>query len=203
VASASAPAVPVVPPSESAGALESLLLHRRTSYDFDRSRPLSSREIGRLAWAAQGITHEGGKRTAPSAGGLHPLELYVVALRVSDLEPGVYRYDPHGSRLVAHRPGDRAEALVAAALGQEPVRHAAAVFVLAGVWERTTAKYGARGRDYVLIEAGHASQNLMLAAVSLELKVVPVGGFYQDKMDAWLGVDGARESVLYLNCVAY
>jgi SagB-type dehydrogenase family enzyme len=81
------------------------------------------------------------------------------------------------------------------------LREAAAVFAITGIPERTTGKYGERGRRYVLLEAGHAAQNVLLQAVSLDLGAVPVGAFRDDALDGLLGVDGERESALYLIAV--
>ena len=73
--------------------LERLLQQRRSVRTFGKA-PLSLAEVGQLLWAAQGISHPRGLRTAPSAGALYPLELYVVAGKVEGLPPAVYRYLP-------------------------------------------------------------------------------------------------------------
>ena len=65
-----------------------------------------------------------------------------------------------------------------AALEQEAITQAPAVFVIAAVYERTSRKYGsARTPRYVHMEAGHAAQNLLLEAVALGLRGVPIGAF--------------------------
>jgi len=56
--------------------------------------------------AAQGITHPGGYRTAPSAGVLYPLDVYVVAGNVDSLRPGTYKYRPQGHELEKVAGGD-------------------------------------------------------------------------------------------------
>ena len=75
-----------------------------------------------------------------------------------------------------------------AALRQEAVRDAPAVVVLAGVYERTAKKYGARAERYVHMEAGHAAQNLLLQAVSLGLAAVPIGAFDDDEVQRSLNL---------------
>jgi len=64
-----------------------------------------------------------------------------------------------------------------AALDQEAIGSAPAVFVFSAVYERTAAKYGDRASRYVHIEAGHACQNLLLQATAQGLASVPVGAF--------------------------
>jgi SagB-type dehydrogenase family enzyme len=156
--------------------LEGLLNQRRSVRDF-ADLPLGLAEVGQLAWAAQGETHGDGLRTAPSAGALYPLELYVVAGAVDGLEPGVYRYRPQAHSLEATGEGDRRSALARAALGQSWLSEAAAVFVFAAVYERTAWKYGTRAERYVHMEVGHAGQNLFLQAEAQGLGTVVVGAF--------------------------
>lgn len=131
-------------------------------------------------WAAQGITHPTGLRTAPSAGARYPLELYVVAGNVDGLAAGVYHYQTEGHRLTRLQGGDLRTALAQAAHAQGRVRDAAAVVVFAAVYERTTRKYGERGVRYLHMEAGHAAQNLYLQAQTLGLATVVVGAFVDE-----------------------
>lgn len=151
--------------------LEECLRRRRSVREF-RSTPLGNRELGQLLWAAQGITHPDGLRTAPSAGALYPLETHVATAS------GLYHYEPRGHQLHRRSGRDLRRALYKAALEQEAVGEAPAVFVLAAVHERTARKYGAtRATRYVALEAGHAAQNLLLQAVALGLGAVVVGAF--------------------------
>lgn len=159
--------------------LETLLQQRRSVRDY-RNSPLALSDISQLLWAAQGVTQRQGLRTAPSAGALYPLELYVVAGRVDGLPAGVYHYQPGGHRLLATYRGDRRDGLAQAALGQSWLADAAAVVVFAAVYERTARKYGERAARYVHMETGHAAQNLFLQAGALGLDSVVVGAFDDD-----------------------
>lgn len=156
--------------------IEGALLERRSMRDYKKG-PLMLSEVSQLLWAAQGITDPKGFRTAPSAGALYPLEVYIVVGNVSDLPAGVYKYKPRGHELVRISKGDKRSELSAAALGQPWVKGGAAVIVFSAVYERTTQKYGERGIRYVHIEAGHAAQNVYLQAVSLHLGTVVIGAF--------------------------
>lgn len=162
--------------------LEEALSKRRSVREFTED-PLTLEEIGQLLWAAQGVTHPDGYRTAPSAGALYPLEIYVVTAE------GVHYYDPQGHLLSLHQPGDLRAALHTVALRQEPVLKAPAVFVITAVYERTEKKYGKeRSPLYVHLEAGHAAQNLLLQAVALDLGGVPIGAFIDDKVKGVLSL---------------
>jgi SagB-type dehydrogenase family enzyme len=140
-------------------------------------------DVGQVLWAAQGITNDRGYRTTPSAGALYPLEVYVVAGSVVDLEAGVYRYRPDGHLLVRIGGGDRRADLQAAAVDQASVGDAPATLVIAAVPERTTAKYGERGTRYVAMEAGHAAENVYLQAAALNLGTVAIGAFDDDRVE--------------------
>ena len=60
---------------------------------------LTLAEISQLL-SPQGITHPGGYRTAPSAGALYPLEVYVVAGNLDGIRPGIYKYRPQGHEMM-------------------------------------------------------------------------------------------------------
>lgn len=163
------------PRSTGSTSVEQALASRHSVRAFRRG-PLTVAQVSQLLWAAQGITH-GGLRTAPSAGALYPLEVYLVVGEVEGLAPGVYRYaaDQHAMRQVAN--GDVRESLSVAALWQESVGHGAIALVFTAVYERTTGKYGERGVRYAHIEVGHAAQNVYLQAEALGLGTVIVGAF--------------------------
>jgi SagB-type dehydrogenase family enzyme len=143
------------------------------------------------------MTDPKGLRTAPSAGALYPLELYVVAGNVDGLPAGVYKYRPDSHELLSIVKGDRRNDLCNAALVQSSIKRAALVLVLSGVYERTTAKYGDRGIRYVHMEAGHAAQNVYLQAVALQLGTVAIGAFRDEEVKKMLKMM-AREMPLYV-----
>lgn len=171
--------------------LEAALAARRSVREFS-SEPLTLTEVSQLLWAAQGLNRGDGGRTTPSAGALYPLELYVVVGNVERLAAGAYRYEPYGHRIARLAAGDRRAALSDAALRQEWMRDAAVILVLAALYERTTVKYGDRGRRYVHMEVGHAAQNIYLQAAALELGTTFVGAFQDDRVTAVLGLPNAQ-----------
>ena len=167
------------PVQDSDTSIEAALLARRSVRSYQDS-PLTVDEISQLLWAAQGITSPRGFRTAPSAGALYPLEIYIVAGNVNDLPDGVYKYRPDKHELAKMLDGDKRNEICTAALGQTSVRNAPAVIVISAAYERTTVKYDDRGIKYVHMESGHAAQNVFLQAVPLNLGTVVIGAFYDD-----------------------
>ena len=159
--------------------LGQLLQQRRSLREYS-PQPVSLAQVSQLLWAAQGITDSRGFRTAPSAGALYPLELYVVAGNVTGMEAGVYHYQIKSHRLVQHVAGDKRKALAQAAYMQSWLGDAPVVFVFSADYKRTSKKYGTRAKRYVQMEVGHAAQNLFLQAGDLDLGSVVVGAFYDD-----------------------
>ncbi|MCS6817056.1 MAG: SagB/ThcOx family dehydrogenase [Acidobacteriota bacterium] len=183
------------PRLESAVSLERALHQRRSVREFDSKRMISLEEISQLLWSAQGITASGGFRTAPSAGALYPLEVYLVAGHVQNLPAGIYHYQPDGHQLRRVALGDRRKQIARAALQQEALYEAPATIVFSVIYERTTQKYRERGRQYALIEVGHAAQNVLLQAVALGLGAVPIGAFYDHELRQVMGMKGHEEPI--------
>ncbi len=196
------------PPATTGGApLTTALAGRRSVRDF-AATPLRLPDVAQLLWAAPGVTRaeptapptwqpqwgewRGGRRTAPSAGAMYPLELYLLAGAVDGLEAGLYRYVPQQHALARVGAPDRA-ALAAAALGQGMLARAPAVVIVTGVYARTAAKYGERAPRYVHIEVGAAAENLLLQAEALGLGGVFIGAFRDQAVREALGLPAEHE----------
>lgn len=176
---------------------ESVVNRRRSVREFSGSS-ISLNQVSQLLWAAQGITNPNGYRTAPSAGALYPLEIYLVVGAVTNLNPGIYRYNPQQHNLEQTAEGYKLTDLAKSAFGQSWIAKGSVVLVISAIYERTTHKYGsARGRRYVHMEAGHAAQNVLLQAVSLDLKTLVVGAFDGDSIKNVLRLR-PEEQPLYL-----
>ncbi len=181
-------------------------LARRRSVRRFAATPLGLPELAAVLRAGYGVTGElegEGEpqlvRAAPSGGALYPLELSIAARRVDGLEPGLYHFDPLADVLEVTEPG--LPAVAATTPFAEAAGTAAAVIVVSAVFWRSRFKYGLRGYRFALLEAGHVAQNVLLAATSLELGAVALGGFYDRRVDELIGVNGVDESALYVICV--
>jgi SagB-type dehydrogenase family enzyme len=120
------------------------------------------------------------------------LEIYVATA------DGIFHYDPQHHRLLVSSLDDARLRIYDAALQQEPLRQAPAVFIVTALYDRTAKKYGAeRSPRYVHLEAGHAAQNLLLQAVALDLGAVPIGAFHDQQILQVLGLS-ADYTALYL-----
>jgi SagB-type dehydrogenase family enzyme len=169
--------------------VEMLLQQRRSVRSYKKSF-LNLAEVGQLLWSAQGVSDAQGLRTAPSAGALYPLKLFVVVGDVNELSAGIYQYNPGEHSLLKTANGDLRKLLQKAALNQSCIGDAAIIFVFTAIYQRTTWKYGERGLRYVHMEVGHAGQNLFLQAEALHLGTVVVGAFDDDEVRDVLNLDG-------------
>lgn len=180
-------------------------LHRRRSRRMYAARtPLDLETLAALLWATQGVTARYGPtlfRTAPSAGGLYPVETYLSVRLVEGLQAGIYHFRPHRFDLEMLRQGDFSPMVAQAALGQNIAAEAQVTFIWSAVIARSTWKYRQRAYRYIYIDAGHIAQNLYLAGEALGLGVCAVGAFFDDLVNELIGVDGREEFVIYLATV--
>lgn len=184
------------------------LARRRTVRVF-AAAAISLETLGKLIWAAQGITCAEGKRTAPSAHGIHPLRLFVAASRVDGLGKGLYEVDRADLGLANVGRSDVSPALRDAAIGDAPwVTDAACIVAICADMAAPNREfadqkpYGKRGAQYVFTATGAAAQNLHLQAVAENLGCVWVGGFDDDAVAAVLGLEAPIKPVI-LVCVGH
>ena len=195
-------ALPPVAPS----ALGQLLRARRSARSF-MPATLTLAELAAVLDAAYGLVGEDGedgedgagasRRSVPSAGALYPLDVYAFLRRVDGVAPGLHRYDPATRTLALLREGDPFPTLAPELYAYPFVADANAVLALAATFSRTQAKYGPRGYRYILLEAGHAAQNVCLRAVELGLASLCMGGFVDSGLNRLLELDPRRAGVVY------
>lgn len=142
-------------------------------------------------------------RTTPSAGGLFPLEIYVVTRRVTGLADAVYHYAVRTHTLELIKNGSLFSEPQSPLLVDPFVREANVVVLIAAVFSRTQRKYGPRGYRYILFEAGHVAQNICLMATEKGLGSLCMGGFIDSKINRFVNLDGVNEAVLYGVGVGY
>lgn len=163
--------------------VEAAIVAKKSVRNFN-STPLEIAQASQMLWAANGDLPKDAvagatTKVIPSAGGLYPLEVFLVTGKdtVRNVPAGIYKYDPHNNSLQLIAAGDSRNLLAYASLSQMYVARAPAVVVIAAVFERSTVKYGPRGIQYTYMEAGSANQNLYLQAEALGLRMATVGAF--------------------------
>ena len=180
------------------------ILRRRSLRNYAPGLILPLGTLSDLLWATQGITADSGDfqfRSAPSAGGLYPIETYILARAVEGLDQGIYHFRPHAFDLEFIKPGYFSLAMAKAALGQGMVANAQVTFIWTAVIERSKWKYRQRAYRYIYLDAGHIAQNLYLAGTAAGLGICGIGALFDDAVNALIGVDGTEETVLYMASV--
>lgn len=202
--SAAAPNVPLqlpladfipLPRPEQSSSLTDLLDSRRSCRAFAEP-PMEAADLGCILQSAY-VGTQGKARPGPSAGGIYPFELYVIAARVNGLHAGIYHFNSPLGGLERMSPPPPAAQFQSVFLYQAWAAAAQAVIVLAARLEPTLRKYGPRGYRYLLLEAGHVAQNITLLAAERSLSSVCMGGFEDSELNLTLGLDGSSQAALY------
>jgi SagB-type dehydrogenase family enzyme len=182
-------------------------LERKTQREFS-STPVKLEAIAellRLVWGVQGYLYSPrfGKmlrKTSASGGARHPIEVYLMALRVRGLRPGLYHYHPYGHHLTLIKGDVTPEKAWLYCARQHYVKKAAALFIMTAVFERTMWKYRhPRAYRTVLLDAGHLGQTFYLVATWLGLAPFCTAALKDTLIDTDLGLDGISESVIYVS----
>jgi SagB-type dehydrogenase family enzyme len=197
---------PALPPFDTDDPFARTLLARRTWRDFAR-RGLTIEQVSRLVgltWRIQRWRPIPGRgklprKTSPSGGSLHPIELYVLARNVKGLRRGLYHYAADRHRLELLRAGATRQQIVRYLPTQSYFGGAAALFLMTAVFPRTQWKYEfPRAYRVVLAEAGHLCQTFLLTATWLGLAPFCTMALADSTIERDLGIDGITESILYV-----
>jgi SagB-type dehydrogenase family enzyme len=197
------PAPPLQKPYSAHAKLIDLVARRRRY----TSEALTLQELSFMLWAAQGV-HEISKkedatrRTVPSGGSRHPFELYLAVNRVSELEPGLYRYLPLDHKLCFLRTDPQlSKKVTRACLKQAFVGKGAVFFVWTALPYRAEWRYSVVAHKMIALDAGHSCQNLYLAGEAIGAGVCAIGAYNQNELDALLEVDGKEEFAVYAGVI--
>lgn len=192
------PRVALPHPPALATSLEWAIRSRHSTSSFS-AQPVTLVELAKLLEIGAGLTRSDTipRRAAPSGGALYPVETYVLAFAVEELEGALYHYLPLQHTLERLRPLAGIEALQPVLPPGLIAARPALVIALTVVFERTQAKYLERGYRFALLEAGHLAQNFLLIAAALGLGGLPVGGYWDEPFNALLGLEPTQEAVLY------
>ena len=156
---------------------------RRTIRRFS-SKEIDLSVISQLLWALQGITYVEGApgeekifhKSAPSAGRSYPLEVYVA------FSMGLYLYEPrkHVLRLISSTDiRDKLSEAAMTPLNKEAIKTTPLTIILTADNQKAlkATPLMESAVRFVHLEAGHATQNLILQAVSLGLTVCTITSY--------------------------
>lgn len=180
------------------------VLAARASHRVYTGEELTLLQLSFLLWAQQGVKGIRGNnyatlRTVACGGARHEFECYMAVRLVDGLAPGLYHYLPleHAVEYMGPIPGDEEETLTQSLCGQRWGAKAAVVFYYSMAAYRAEWRYGIHAHRVALIDAGHITQNLYIAATALGLGACAIAAVETPFVNAMLSLDGEEEFVFY------
>jgi putative peptide maturation dehydrogenase len=193
--------------------LATCLIERSTCRVFDEESILSLRDFSiltRYCFGAHGIKElfpgvTAVKKTSPSGGGLHPIEVYPIIRSVESIPPGAYHYcgETHSLNLVKDCSADVGELYNEFTAGQSYPRNAHAIFVLTARFHRNFWKYRDHLKAYnvLFMDASHISQSFYLLSTKLGLGPFVTAAINNRNIEEYLRIDPYLEgSIAILGC---
>ncbi len=180
-----------------------VILNRQSTRKF-KKESITLKQLSLLLFGMGGLTRifpQVAFRTVPSAGGLYPIEVYLVVNDVENLNQGIYHYNIAKHRLELLKDGDFRLEIAKGCLDQEMAFNSAVSFVWTAIIERSRWKYLQRCYRYIYIDAGHIGQNFYLIAEALGLGSCTIGAIYDDEINDLLGIDGINETAIYVGVI--
>jgi SagB-type dehydrogenase family enzyme len=195
-------------------ALDKAIIHRKSHRHFENIS-LQFKTISSILYYCNGISGklqsqiveseflqplEIKTRTVSSAGGLYPLDIYLIALNIENLENGIYLYLPVDNSLVSINNTISKEQIFSSFDSSSEViqiRNASFIIVITGKIWKLIRKYGNRGLKFMFIEAGEISQNIHLSAQSMGVGTVDTAGYYDNEIEKIVGIDGINEFIMH------
>jgi len=164
--------------------------------DPDEAKPgdRDLRRLSRLLYLTYGVTAKmqglGSQafylRTAPSAGGLYPAELYVISRGTAELPAGLYNYQVVTHSLHRFWDSDAWPDLQAACFWHPALAATKLAIVTTAVFERSAWRYQDRAYRRIYLDTGHLLGNLELACSLNDYRAHAIGGFRDRQLDALL-----------------
>ena len=179
------------------------IVNARESHRVYTGEAMDLTELSYLLWCTQGVKEIRGKayatlRTVPCGGARHEFECYFAARNVDGLEPGLYHYLPMHHRIEFLGCPEELDGFVRDSLcGQAWAAMANVVFYYSAVFYRAEWRYGVTTHRVLLIDAGHITENMYLAATSIGLGGCAIGAVDGKLTDIAFGLDGVEEASFY------
>ena len=183
-----------------------VLRERRSTRKFDPNKKMTFQEFTKFILFSVGKAcineFNFPYRTYPSGGAKYPVEINIITQRVEGLKDfHVYRFSGYTNRLydmeIDVDTKELKDATCASKYDYAEYMDCNIFIFLSTAFERSTCKYGLLGYRLTLLEAGHIGQNLSLVAESMDIGNLPLGGFYEAKINKLLGLKKFGETTLY------
>lgn len=173
-----------------------IIKKRKSTRSFSRSRIINFEELSGLAWATLGSYQRSpsiNSYTIPSGGGLYPTEQYFILLKDNNVfKKGIYFWDKNSNKFLLVN-NVISKSKLNLIFDNNLIKSSLAIQVITSKIPRLTEKYSNRGYRYALIEIGHAAQNSYLFCAENNLSAVEYGGFIDDKLSDFIGINSNEE----------
>lgn len=183
-----------------------IIKDRRSNRDFSNEFT-DIQSLSNILYVGNGITSEfqdengteWNFRTAPSGGGLFPIDMYCLINNVENVSSGIYFYNNKLHSIEQIKEKDIREELIRTSPTlSDSINNCSFCILLSATFPRIKFKYKERAYRFALLEAGHIAQNILLASVAENHGAIPVGGFLDDEANKIINIDGVNSAVLYL-----
>ncbi len=179
------------------------IVNERKSHRVYTDEPITLVQLSYLLWCTQGVKSIRGRsyatiRTVPSGGARHPFECYLAVRKVDGLEPGLYHYLPMTHEIEYLGCPEDPDAFISDSLcGQSWAAKAGVVFYYSCVFYRAEWRYGVWAHAPILMDSGHVTENLYLAATSIGLGGCAIAAVDPEITNRALSLDGEEETAFY------
>ena len=179
------------------------IINARKTHRVYTDEPISLQQLSYLLWCTQGVKSLRGRayatiRTVPSGGARHPFECYMAVRKVEGLAPGLYHYLPLTHEIECLSCPAGLEAFISDSLCEQSwAAKASIVFYYSCVFYRAEWRYGVWAHAPILMDSGHVTENLYLAATSIGLGGCAIAAVDLAIANKAFGLDGVEETVFY------
>lgn len=135
-------------------------------------------------------------RSAPSAGGLYPAEVYLISRGTSILPAGLYNYQARTHSLVNFWSEDLWDNLQTACFDHTALAQTRMALVTTAIFYRSAWRYEDRAYRRIFLDTGHLLGNIELTAAINGYRSHLIGGFNDREMARLLYLDPDREGVI-------
>ena len=135
-------------------------------------------------------------RSAPSAGGLYPAEVYLISRGTEFLPAGLYSYQGQSHSLLLFWESDVWTHLQSACFWNPVLENTDIALVTSAIFYRSAWRYEDRAYRRIFLDTGHLLGNIELSASINDYRAHLIGGFNDSQMNELLYLDSEKESVM-------
>lgn len=135
-------------------------------------------------------------RSAPSAGGLYPAEVYLISRGTACLPPGLYNYQCRTHSLIHFWESEVWSDLQAACFTHPALATTELAIVITAVFYRSAWRYEDRAYRRIFLDTGHLLGNIELASAFTHYRPHLIGGFADEKVNELLYLNSKDEGTI-------